>query len=308
MTAVPDLDAGRPDVPDDLRAQLPGLRDLAVDLALGAGELVRTGRRAALADQVGTKSTATDVVTVMDRASEAYLRRRLAAERPDDAVLGEEEGIARARGTSATPSPVTWVVDPIDGTVNYLYGRPEYAVSVAAVVGDPTRPGAWRPVAGAVANPETGEIHHAYAGGGAHLRDRSGEPDRALACTAVDTVSMTLLATGFGYAADVRREQALALLEILPAVRDIRRGGSAALDLCTVASGVVDAYAERGVHAWDVAAGWLVAAEAGAQVRTWSSGSDRPWGVLAAPSSVAPQLTELVQGAYLRARAATSPE
>lgn len=298
--------AGRPEVPRELRPQLSALRDLAVDLAIGAGELVRAGRREAVSDRVGTKSSVTDVVTIMDRASEDYLRRRLDAERPGDAVLGEEAGIERSAAAQPQVNPITWVVDPIDGTVNYLYGRPEYAVSVAAVLGDPTRPGAWRPVAGAVANPETGQVYHAYDGGGAFLRDhqRTGDAsgDRRLACTTVTELSLALLATGFGYAAEVRREQALALVDILPAVRDIRRGGSAALDLCTVASGVVDAYAERGVHVWDVAAGWLIATESGAHVATWDSGPERPVGIVAAAPSILPGLRDLVQDAYLRAR------
>ena len=293
------LPDGRPDIPERLRPELPALRDLAIDLAVGGGALVLAGRAEAVADGVATKSTRTDVVTVMDRACEDYLRRRLAAERPGDAVLGEEAGVGRAAGVPSDER-VTWVVDPIDGTVNYLYGRPEYAVSVAAVVGDPTVAGAWRPVAGAVTNPETGQIYHAYVGGGSYLRTPEGE--RRLVVTDVTDVAMVLLATGFGYDAEVRREQARALTRILPGVRDIRRGGSAALDLCTVASGVVDAYAERGVHAWDVAAGWVVATEAGAQVSTWESGPDRPAGLLAAPPAVAPALAELVVRAYRQAR------
>lgn len=292
----------RPEVPAELRVALPALRDIAVDMAVGAGELVRAGRADAVAHAVATKSTRTDVVTVMDRLSEDYLRRRLAVERPGEAVLGEEAGIDKIRGAKRA-SPVTWVVDPIDGTVNYLYGRPEYAVSVAAVVGDPTVEGAWRPVAGAVANPETGQVYHAYDGGGAHLRDRAGA--RPLAVTDVAELAVALLATGFGYAADVRREQARALVEILPAVRDIRRGGSAALDLCAVASGVVDAYAERGVHVWDVAAGWLIATEAGAEVLTWDGGPGRPRGILAAPPPLLAELLELISGAHQRARSAT---
>ena len=288
--------AGPVPVPARLRAQLPKLRDLAVDLAVGAGRLVRAGRVDALADQVDTKTSRTDVVTVMDRASEDYIRRRLAELRPADAVLGEEAGIGRDVGES----DVTWVIDPIDGTVNYLYGRPEYAVSVAVVVGDPTTAGAWRPVVGAVANPETGQVYHAYDGGGAYLRDEAGE--RRLTVTSVQDAAMVLLATGFGYEVEVRREQSRALVEILPAVRDIRRGGSAALDLCTVASGVVDAYAERGVHLWDIAAGWVIAGEAGARVLTWSGGPDRPLGILAAPEAVADALLELVARAFTGAR------
>ena len=295
----------RPEIPADLRGDLPALRDLAIDLAVGAGELVRTGRANAVTEQVGTKTTRTDVVTVMDRASEDYLRRRLAKERPGDLVLGEEAGVGETRGSQSRRSrsarSVTWVVDPIDGTVNYLYGRPEYAVSVAAVVGDPTVAGAWRPVAGAVVNPASGQLYHAYDDGGAALRDAAGEQalrvndvaERGWPCSPPDSATPR----------SVRREQALALLDILPAVRDIRRGGSAALDLCAVASGVVDAYAERGVHVWDIAAGWLIAAEAGAHVAAWESGPNRPPGLLAAGPSLAGPLLAAVQDAYRRAAA-----
>lgn len=292
----------RPAVPEALLPELPALRALAIDLAQSAGRLVRAGRAETLATHggVSVKSTRTDVVTAMDRACEEFLRERLATARPGDAVLGEEAGVA------GTPGAVTWVVDPIDGTVNYLYGRPEYAVSVAAVIGDPCAPGAWTPVAGAVANPVLQEVYHAHLGGGAALRTPAGEVP--LRVNDVRELALTLLATGFGYAADVRREQARALVGILPVVRDIRRGGSAALDLCAVASGVVDAYAERGVHPWDVAAGWIVAAEAGASVHAWDSGADRPLGLLAAPPMIAEPLHRLLLHAYGAARTEAGPD
>lgn len=285
-----------------LVAQLPALRDLAVRLAVEAGELVSAERERALNDAgaVGTKSTDTDVVTVMDARSEELLRGRLARLRPGDRILGEEEGASEPE--SAGPeegSGLTWVLDPIDGTVNYLYGLAEYAVSVAAVVGDPTRDGAWWPIAGAVSRPASGEVYSAHLRGGATLRGPAGTS--ALRCSGVDRLRMTLLGTGFGYDAAVRAEQARALVEILPAVRDIRRGGSAALDLCRTGAGRLDAYAERGVHVWDVAAGWLVAAEAGADVGTWDGGAGRPRGVLAAPPALRPALEALMTGAYARA-------
>lgn len=285
-----------PALPDELRGELPALRDLAVDLAEKAAALVEGGRAAAISD-VETKTSRTDVVTAMDRASEDYLRRRLAAERPGDGVFGEEAGAGA--GHRAGAAALTWVVDPIDGTVNYLYGRPEYTVSVAAVLGDPQADNGWWPVVGAVANPRTREVYHAYDGGGAFLRGPDGQ--RPVRASAVTDPGLVLLATGFGYEAHIRAEQARALVEILPAVRDIRRGGSAAWDLCTVASGVVDGYAERGVHVWDVAAGWLIAAEAGATVLTWDGGPDRPPGVLAAPPAVAGPLAHLLEGSYRRA-------
>lgn len=268
------------------------LRSLAVELALSAGALVRDGRQAALAGGGGidTKSTPTDVVTVMDRASEEHLRERISRLRPQDAVLGEETGGQGSR------EGITWVVDPIDGTVNYLYGRSDYTVSVAAVVGDPLTAGAWHPVAGAVARPETGEVWHAHLGGGAAVQGPWGE--KTLTVNTVTDVGLSLLATGFAYDAGMRREQAQALVTLLPAVRDIRRGGSAALDLCAVAAGEVDAYAERGVHIWDIAAGQLIAAEAGAHIATWHSGPERPQGLLAASPGIAVQLGSLLATAY----------
>lgn len=241
-------------VPEEERESL---EELAVTLAVEAGLLIRDERPGQLGVH-RTKSTDLDVVTVMDTRSEELLRRRIAAARPDDAVLGEEDGLTEGS------SGLSWVLDPIDGTVNYLYDLPAYAVSVAVVVGDPTTPGAWAPVAGAVMNPRTDEVFHARAGGGAHLltvqdsvRLRVGE---------VDDLAGALLATGFAYDREVRREQAALVADLLPRVRDIRRMGAAALDLCHVAAGRVDGYYERGTHAWDVAAGMLVVTEAGGVV------------------------------------------
>lgn len=156
------------------------------------------------------------------------------------------------------------MLDPIDGTVNYLYDLPAYAVSVAVVVGDPTTPGAWTPVAGAVINPRTDEVFHAHAGGGARLRTRGATvPLRVNDLGAPTDLAPALLATGFSYDREVRRSQAAAVADLLPRVRDVRRMGAAALDLCHVAAGRVDGYWERGTHAWDQAAGLLVLTEAG---------------------------------------------
>ncbi len=243
-----------PPVPDGL--DLAALEDVAAGVARTAGRLVVDERPDDL--DVASKSTRTDVVTVMDQRSQELLLAELARLRPDDAVLGEEEG-----GRSGT-SGITWVVDPIDGTVNYLYDIHHYAVSVAAVVGDPAVPGAWQPVAGAVLEPVSGELFHAHLGGGARLSSPSGT--RTLRVGVADDLAMALVATGFGYAADRRARQARALVEVLPRVRDIRRQGSAALDLCDIACARVDAYYETGLNAWDRAAGQLVAAEAGAVV------------------------------------------
>jgi myo-inositol-1(or 4)-monophosphatase len=232
------------------------LEELAVAAAGAAGRFIveQRPRELGVAD---TKSSVNDIVTVMDRQSEALLRGHLLSVRPDDGILGEEDG------TSEGVSGITWVIDPIDGTVNYLYEIPAYCVSVAAVIGDPGVPGQWRPVAGAICNPLTGEIFHARLGGGAQVL--RGDEERIKVNT-VGVLVQSLVATGFGYVADVRARQGEVLAAILPEIRDIRRAGSAALDLCSVACGMVDAYYESGLNAWDLAAGWIIATEAGATV------------------------------------------
>ncbi|KAJ1684227.1 hypothetical protein LUZ63_020520 [Rhynchospora breviuscula] len=201
-----------------------------------------------------TKSSPTDVVTAADRAAERLLRERLLGARPEDGFLGEEGD--RVEGTSG----VTWVVDPIDGTVNYLYGKAQYAVSVAARVEG-------RSVAGAVVQPETGTVFTATLGGGAY---RDGQ---RLAVRDVVPVAQALVHTGFGYEAEVRARQATAVAALLPRVRDIRRPGSCALDLCALAAGECDAYVEEGPHLWDHAAAGLVATEAGARVEVLDPGT-----------------------------------
>ena len=225
---------------------------IAEHLAREAGELVRHGRPHRV-DVASTKSSPIDVVTEMDLAAEALLRDILRRERPDDGVLGEEEG--HEEGTSG----VTWVLDPIDGTVNYLYGIPAYAVSVAAVIGPPD-PAAWTVVAACVHAVPDGRTWTAGLGLGASLdgrRLRVNEPR---------PMGESLLGTGFGYVASRRRAQARVVATLLPQVRDIRRIGSAALDLCTIASGGLDLYYERGLKPWDLAAASLVGTEAGAVV------------------------------------------
>ena len=233
------------------------LEDLAISAAGAAGRLIVEDRPAALG-VVGSKSSVNDIVTVMDQQSELLLRRHLLDARPDDAILGEEDG------ASEGSSGITWVIDPIDGTVNYLYEIPAYCVSVAAVIGDPLTTGQWQPVAGAICNPLSGEIFHARLGGGAGLLV-AGE-DRAIRVNVVDVLLRSLVATGFGYRPEVRARQGQVVGAILPEIRDIRRAGSAALDLCGVASGRVDAYYESGLNPWDLAAGWIIATEAGALV------------------------------------------
>ncbi|MFE6970505.1 inositol monophosphatase family protein [Isoptericola sp. NPDC057653] len=242
---------------DDIATTTPehdveALRALARSLACEAGALVRDGRPARV-EVAATKSSAVDPVTEMDRASEALLRARLAAERPHDAILGEEGD--DVPGTSG----LTWVLDPIDGTVNYLYGVASYAVSVAVVAG-PVDPERWTALAGCVHSVVDGRTWTAARGGGA---ERDGTP---LHVNRPASLAGSLLATGFGYASERRAEQARVLVDVLPRVRDIRRLGSAAIDLCLLADGAVDLYYERGLNPWDLAAGALVAAEAGAWV------------------------------------------
>lgn len=243
------------------------LLEVAVRVAVEAGDLIVDERPADLG-VAETKSSATDIVTVMDQRSQDHLLERLTRLRPDDGFHGEERGGRTGR------SGITWVVDPIDGTVNYLYGIPAYAVSVAAVVGDPDAVGGWRPIAGAVVNPVTGERFTASLGGGARLRcdgTLDGGAERVLRVDDPD-LALALCGTGFGYDAERRRWQGDVLARVLPRVRDIRRLGSAALDLCRVAEGSLDVYYERGLNAWDMAAGWLIASEAGALVTDLTGG------------------------------------
>jgi myo-inositol-1(or 4)-monophosphatase len=239
----------------------PGsLRAVAEQLATEAATFVRRRRNEVFgaaatpddsASAVRTKSTPTDPVTVVDTETERLLRDRLAEVRPGDPIVGEEEG-GTALGHDGKP---TWVLDPIDGTVNFVYGVEAYAVSVGVQIDG-------RSVAGAVANVPTGEVFSAARGEGAHLtRDGSTV---ALRCNPIDDVSMALVGTGFGYSPERRRHQAEVLARLLPGVRDVRRVGSCALDLCMVAAGRLDAYYELGVNVWDWAAGALIAEEAGA--------------------------------------------
>ena len=244
------------------------LLTLAVELAAEGAELALRLRRDGL--EVGTKSSPVDVVTNADRAVEAHIRARLSTVRPRDGFLGEESDAAESE------SGLTWVVDPIDGTVNFLYGIPEWACSVAVVEG--ADPASWTVHAGAVVNAAAGERFAAARGGGA---TRNGEPIRAGAPADLAT---SLVGTGFGYRAEVRAEQGRALQALLPRVRDIRRHGAASLDLCAVACGRLDAYAERGLSPWDFAAGALVATEAGAVVAAGDVREGRRLVAAAAPT------------------------
>jgi len=226
-------------------ADAVALRELALDVARQAAALVRERGRGEVR-VAETKSSSVDVVTDTDRESEELLRRLLLAARPDDSILGEEGD------DHVGSSGVRWIVDPVDGTVNFLYGLPEYAVSVAAEV-------AGEVVAGAVVNAATAVEYAAARGAGA---TRDGRP---LQVRPVPPVAERLVLTGFGYRADVRAGQAARVARMLPRVRDVRRMGSCALDLCHVAEGSADGYVEEGPHLWDHAAGSLVATEAGAR-------------------------------------------
>ncbi|MBI5160950.1 MAG: inositol monophosphatase [Micrococcales bacterium] len=226
------------------------LVDLARSIAVEAGELAAR-RRAEGVEVAAQKSSATDVVTAADREVELLIRERLQAARPDDAILGEEGG-----GLSGS-SGLSWLVDPIDGTTNYLYGVPHYAVSVAVVEGDPD-PLTWTALAGAVRNPATGELYSAAAGEGSTL---DGRPIRVAEPV---PLAQALVGTGFSYLPEIRREQGELIARMLPRIRDLRRPGTASLDLCFVAAGRSNAYFERGLNPWDHAAGVLIAREAGA--------------------------------------------
>jgi myo-inositol-1(or 4)-monophosphatase len=280
-------------------AEAESLLDLACEVAVAAGRLlIGSGGRP---EVVATKSSPTDVVTEADQAAEALIRGLIGEKRPGDRILGEEGGeTGDGKGGQGVPSDVRWIVDPLDGTVNYLYGLPDWAVSVAAEVNGTV-------VAGAVFVPRRDELYSARLGHGAWLSsgaldwrgEDTGSPVR-LACNRDVPIAQALVATGFGYAARRRQVQGDVLRAVLPRVRDIRRGGSAAVDLCSVASGTVDAYYERGVNLWDIAAGGLIAADAGAQVTGLHGRPPSPSMTLAAPPPLLGELHDLL--------ASTDPE
>ncbi|MPY31982.1 inositol monophosphatase [Streptomyces adustus] len=231
---------------DPLHTELLGI---AHEAARRAGELLRDGRPADLA-VAATKSSPIDVVTEMDIAAEKLITGLIADRRPADGILGEEG--AASEGTSG----VRWVIDPLDGTVNYLYGLPTWAVSVAAEQDGET-------VVGVVEAPMRGETCHAVRGGGAWATG-AWDGVRRLTCRPAPPLDQALVSTGFNYVTEVRTHQAEVARKLVPLLRDIRRSGSAAVDLCDVAAGRLDGYYERGLHAWDYGAGDLIAREAGA--------------------------------------------
>jgi myo-inositol-1(or 4)-monophosphatase len=252
------------------------LLELAVAAARVAGEFLLASRPADLI--VETKSTPTDVVTQMDTAAERLIAGQIHSQRPDDAIFGEEGQAEVSSGRR-----VRWIVDPIDGTVNYLYSLPQWAVSIAAEVDGVVE-------AGVVLDPSKGELFTALRGGGAWL---NGAPITVSGCS---DVRQALVGTGFGYDAARRRSQARVLLGVLPEVRDIRRLGAASLDLCALACGRLDGYFERGLNLWDYAAGGLVAAEAGARVGGLRAAAASGELLVAATPGVFAPLAELLAG------------
>ncbi len=254
------------------------LRDLAATLAVDAGRVALAGRRSEPpASDLGsdTKSSLTDIVTRFDRAAEATIVAALERARPDDAIVGEE-GADRA-GTSG----YAWVIDPIDGTTNFVYDLPTWCCSIAV-----THDG--RTVAGAVYVPALDELFVAAEGHGATM---NGQP---ISPSTETVLGRALVATGFSYDADRRREHAAGIARIIGDVRDIRRMGSAAVDLCFVAAGRVDVYLERNLNPWDMAAGELIAREAGAITSDFSGGPTHPGETLASAPGIHAAVVELL--------------
>lgn len=235
-----DINAPDPELAADLLA-------LATQAAARAAAFLVEGWSGR--EVVSTKSSGTDVVTQMDRGSESLLVETIIGQRPEDSLRGEEGG-SRDGSTG-----ITWVIDPLDGTVNYLYGLPVWAVSVGVLHGD-------RPIVGVVHAPALGSVWRGIAS--PHpMAELNGTPIAASQCP---TLGEALVGTGFGYQADVRAQQGRIVAALLPRVRDIRRAGAAAVDLCWVAQGLLDGYYERGTHLWDRAAGTAIAQAAGARV------------------------------------------
>ena len=256
------------------RESQSALLAIAREAARAAGESL-LARAAERPRDVRSKSTPTDLVSEADLAAERAIRALLAERRPGDAVLGEEGG--EVAGTSG----VRWVVDPLDGTVNYLFGIPQWAVSVACEDGE----GA---IAGVVLDPVRGEEFTATREGPARLGDG------VLRGSTRDDLASAMVATGFAYDSAVREAQAGVVARLLPRVRDIRRLGSAALDLCWTAAGRYDAYYERGLNRWDLAAGGLICRRAGLEVRELEPRPGLPGGLLAAPAGLAGALAAQV--------------
>ena len=259
---------------DQLASQL---LQVATTLAKQAGDMALAGRKAGL-HNVQTKSTATDMVTEFDRASEVLIVEGMRAARPEDAIVGEEG--ASISGTSG----ITWYIDPIDGTTNFLYDLPAWAVSIGAEDSS-------GPLAGVVYIPALGEMFTATRGGGAFL---NGAPIQS---NNIADVSQALVCTGFSYSADQRTIQAQRVSRFIHQIRDIRRAGAAAIDLCFVACGRIDAYFEENLHQWDISAGILIAHEAGCRSGDFSGHTPRPAEILTTAPAIFDQLSQLIMAA-----------
>jgi myo-inositol-1(or 4)-monophosphatase len=249
-------------------ADLPADPVALLALARPIAETVATRLEVSLGRElrITAKSTATDLVTEMDQWAEAHITEALLAARPDDSVLGEE-GVDHV-GTSG----VSWSIDPIDGTINFIHGLPSFCVSIAAVVEGLS-------VAGVVASPLHREVFTAALGSGAFCND---EP---IACATPLSLARSVVGTGFGYDPARRRRQAEVLVRVIDQIADVRRSGSAALDLCRVACGRLDAYWEVGLNPWDLAAGSLIATEAGARCEGFDGGPPDHRGTICAPEN-----------------------
>lgn len=253
---------------------LDELLELAEATALAAADHLLAGpARDRL--EVTSKTSSTDLVTEVDRSCEHLIVDRITRHRPRDGIVGEE-------GTSVTgQSGVDWIIDPLDGTTNYVYGHPGFSVSIAATVDG-------QPAIGVVADPVLGHLFAARLGGGA---TRNGHPIR---CSELTRLDLALVATGFAYDRGLRRHQAETLVGVLPQIRDIRRMGGAAVDLCSVGNGRVDAYFERGLQPWDLAAGTVIASEAGARVGDLDGGPPSARYCIAAPPALYEPLVTLL--------------
>jgi myo-inositol-1(or 4)-monophosphatase len=272
------------------------LLELARGEALTAGALLlESFHEGAAAHEISSKSTPTDLVSEADRLAERVIREGLAAQRPEDGFLGEESG--GHEGSSG----LRWVVDPLDGTVNYLFGIPQWCVSIAVqdergmlagVVYDPVREDLYSAVRGGAPTVEVSRSPSPVSG------DPPADSRKTLTLSAsrCTDLSRAMIATGFAYDARVRAAQALVLARAIPRVRDIRRFGSAALDLAWTAAGRYDAYFERTVKPWDIAAGTLLCEAAGLRVVELPAHDDLPWGILVAPPALCEPLLELVGG------------
>ena len=279
---APDSDVGEGEAHEALAREADALLAVAVEAATSAGALLLERVRRGAEREVASKSTPTDLVSEADLTAERAIRELLARRRPDDGFVGEEG--ARSEGSSG----LSWVVDPLDGTVNFLFGIPQWCVSVAVRDSHGT-------IAGAVYDPNRDELFSATRHARPTLAGPAGTVELSGSSREV-ALETAMLATGFAYDADVRAAQARVLARVIPRVRDVRRFGSAALDLTWTAAGRYDAYFERTVKQWDIAAGALICERAGLVVLELPVHEHLPWGMLVARRALAEELLELVGG------------